>query len=68
MLDVRLAGESSDTEGITKSAVPAGTPTLLLIDDSRVLTVAGTGEQITALWSTHPLIATLARAALRTLT
>ena len=68
VLDVRLAGESSDTEGITKSAVPAGTPTLLLIDDSRVLTVAGTGEQITALWSTHPLIATLARAALRTLT
>ena len=67
-VDVRLAGEATDTEGIAKGAVDPGTPTLLLIDDAQVLTATGGGDQVTALWSSHPLIATLARSALRNLT
>src|SRR2546422_7506375 len=64
-VEVRLAGEAADTEGIVKGAVDPGTPTLLLIDDTQVLTASGGGDQVTALWSSHPLIATLARSALR---
>src|SRR5205807_2419853 len=59
-IDVRLAGESAETEGIVKGTVAAATPTVLLIDDSQLLTAAGAGEQITALWSSHPLLITLA--------
>src|SRR2546422_86640 len=66
-IDVRLAGESAETEGIVKGTVAAATPTVLLIDDSQLLTAAGAGEQITALWSSHPLLITLARVALRNL-
>lgn len=61
---VRLAGAAEDMEGIAQGTVDAATPTLLLIDDAQVITAAGTGEQITGLWSSHPLIVTLARAAL----
>src|SRR5438034_3603288 len=66
-IDVRLAGESAETEGIVKGTVAAATPTVLLIDDSQLLTAAGAGEQITALWSSHPLLITLAQVALRNL-
>ena len=64
---VRLAGEAADTEGIAQGSVAAATPTVLLIDDSQLVTAAGAGEQITALWSSHPLLITLARVALRNL-
>src|SRR5437773_2171481 len=67
VIDVRLAGESAETEGIVKGTVAAATPTVLLIDDSQLLTAAGAGEQITALWSSHPLLITLAQVALRNL-
>ena len=50
-----------------KGTVAAATPTVLLIDDSQLLTAAGAGEQITALWSSHPLLITLAQVALRNL-
>jgi len=68
-IDVRLAGQAADTEGesLLKGSVAAATPTVLLIDDSQLLTAAGAGEQITALWSSHPLLLTLARVALRNL-
>ena len=66
-IDVRLAGEGAEPEGIAKGTVAAATPTLLVIDDSQLLTAAGTGELITALWSSHPLLTTLARVALRNL-
>jgi sugar-specific transcriptional regulator TrmB len=68
-VEVRLAGEAVDTEGITQGGgtVDPAIPTLLLLDDAQVLTAAGSADQITALWSTHPLIATLARIALRSL-
>jgi HTH-type transcriptional regulator, sugar sensing transcriptional regulator len=66
-LDVRLAGEAPDAEGLLKGTVAAATPTVLLIDDSQLLTAAGAGEQITALWSFHPLLVTLARVALRSI-
>src|SRR5206468_1212886 len=51
VIDVRLAGESAETEGIVKGTVAAATPTVLLLDDSQLLTAAGAGEQITPLWS-----------------
>jgi sugar-specific transcriptional regulator TrmB len=67
-IDVRVAGDVADTEGLVKGTVAAATPTVLLIDDSHLLTAAGAGEQVTALWSSQPLLITLARAALRNLT
>jgi sugar-specific transcriptional regulator TrmB len=60
-------GAAVDTEGLAAGVVDADVPTVLLIDDSQVFTASGSGEEITALWSTHPLVATLARTALRAL-
>jgi HTH-type transcriptional regulator, sugar sensing transcriptional regulator len=64
-IDVRLAGDAADPEGLLKGTVAAATPTVLLIDNSQLLTAAGAGDEITALWSSHPLLVTLARVALR---
>src|SRR5207302_6488629 len=64
-LEIRTAGEPVDDEGLTRGTVAGDSPTLLLIDAAQVLTAAGSAEQITALWSSHPLIVTLAAAALR---
>jgi HTH-type transcriptional regulator, sugar sensing transcriptional regulator len=68
-LSIRLAGEGQglETEGLAAGFVDATTPAVLLIDDTQVFTASESGEEITALWSTHPLIATLARTALRAL-
>jgi len=65
-LAVRLAGPGVDTEGLAQGMVDGSVPAILLIDDAQVFTASGGGDEITALWSTHPLIATLARTALRT--
>src|SRR2546430_1454171 len=66
-IDVRLAGEGAESEGIAKGTVAAATPTLLVIADSQLLTAPGPGEGVSALWSSHPLLITLARVALRNL-
>lgn len=66
-LSIRLAGEGAETEGLAQSVVSANVPTILLIDDAQVFTASGGGEEITALWSTHPLVAALARTALQSL-
>jgi sugar-specific transcriptional regulator TrmB len=66
VVDVKLAGDSVDTEGILTAVVPADEPTLLLIDDAQVITVTGAGDATLALWSAHPHVVELARRALRT--
>src|SRR5207244_1184499 len=63
----RLAAEQGAALDRPGRAPAAATPTVLLIDDSQLLTAAGAGEQITALWSSHPLLITLAQVALRNL-
>jgi hypothetical protein len=66
VVDVKLAGDSVDTEGILTAVVPADEPTLLLIDDAQVITATGAGDATLALWSAHPHVVELARRALRT--
>lgn len=57
-LDVRIAGEGDDPDGLSAGTVAAGTPTVLIVDDAHVLVALGES----ALWSSHPLLLTLARA------
>jgi len=64
-LELRLAGDAADTAGLVTETVPPETPTLLLVDDTYVITATGAGDQIQALWSSHPQIVELARRALR---
>src|SRR2546428_470987 len=49
---------------VTGSASP-DTPTVLLIDDAHVISVAGAGDTAAGIWSSHPAVAALARATLR---
>jgi len=64
-LELHLAGDAADTAGLVTETVPPETPTLLLVDDTYVITASGAGDQIQALWSSHPQIVELARRALR---
>jgi sugar-specific transcriptional regulator TrmB len=67
-LELRVAGEvPPEAEALAAGSVPAETPTILLIDDGHTLAASGTGETAAAIWSSHPAIAALARAALRSL-
>jgi hypothetical protein len=63
-LDLRLTGEVADTQGLAVGAAPPDTPTLLLLDDTYAVTATGAGDHVQALWSSHPLILSLARRAL----
>lgn len=65
-LDLRLAGDGPDAEGLARGTVPADTPTLLVIDDAHAV-IAEPGAGAAALWSSHPLITRLAAAALERL-
>src|SRR2546425_246043 len=64
-LDLRLAGDAGDTEGLVAGQAPDGAPTLLVIDGGQMLAAAGTGDATGAVWSSHPLLVQLAGAALR---
>lgn len=63
-LDVRIAGDALDEEGLSRGAVAAGVPTTLVIDDAHVVLAHAEGSDFAGLWSSHPLIARLAGAAL----
>ncbi|HJQ66768.1 MAG TPA: hypothetical protein VJ816_10340 [Gemmatimonadales bacterium] len=63
-LQVRIAGEAAELDGKTFSAAPAEHPTVLLVDGIHTLLAAQSGETVSGLWSSHPLIAELARKAL----
>lgn len=61
---VRIAGDTIDTEGLADPGAPADHPTLLVVDDVHALVATREGEAHTGLWSAHPLVAMLGRAAL----
>jgi len=63
-IDVRIAGEAAGAEGLAVGNVPAETPTLLLIDDAHTILADVNGTEVTGVWSSHPLIAGVARRAL----
>jgi Sugar-specific transcriptional regulator TrmB len=74
-LELRLTGDGSPSpplppgaEGIVTGVAPAGTPTLLVVDEAQTVMTSGAGDQISGLWSSHPLIVALARRALPTFT
>src|SRR6266581_521068 len=49
---------------VVPGTVAAETPTLLVIDDAHLVSAAGAGDGVTCLWSSHPLLVAIARAAL----
>ena len=65
-LVLRVSGDLPAEAGpiVTGSADP-DTPTVLLIDDAHVISVAGAGDTAAGIWSSHPAVAALARATLR---
>lgn len=66
VLELRVAGEvPADTGSLVAGTVSAGAPTVLLIDDVQVVIAAGLAEAAAGLWSSHPAVTSLARAALR---
>jgi sugar-specific transcriptional regulator TrmB len=66
-VELKIAGDApSDAEGIAVGSAPADTPTLVVVDESQVVAASGGGDQLAGLWSSHPLIVTLAVRALRT--
>ncbi len=62
-LQVRIAGEAAELDGKTFPAAPAEHPTVLLVDGVHTLLAAQSGGTVSGLWSSHPLIAELARMA-----
>ncbi|HEV8264330.1 MAG TPA: helix-turn-helix domain-containing protein [Gemmatimonadales bacterium] len=68
-IELRMAGDvPADAVEITGGggSVPADTPTVLVVDDARVVVTTGTGDQVAGLWTSHPLLVALARRALQT--
>ena len=65
-LRVRIAGDPGDTQGLVFPSAPADHPTLLLVDGVHTLTATASEGALGGLWSSHPLVAGLARMALGT--
>lgn len=63
-LQIRVAGQSAALDDLTFPAAPAEHPTLLLVDGIHTLLAAPVHSGLSGLWSSHPLIAELARMAL----
>jgi hypothetical protein len=63
-LQIRVAGEAAETEGLATPGAPAGHPTMLLVDGIYSLVAAERDGTLVGLWSGDPLVAVLARAAL----
>ena len=63
-LSVRIAGEAEDPDSLSAGSVDADTATTLVVDGSHAIAATGAGDGMRALWSSHPLIVTLARAAI----
>ena len=70
-LDLRMAGDlPADAPSWLKSAGDDASTlraTILVIDKSQLILTSGEGETVAGVWSSHPLIVTLARRALETL-
>jgi sugar-specific transcriptional regulator TrmB len=65
VLEVRVAGEVEETEGLATLGAPAGHPTILLVDGAYTLAAVARSGTHVGLWSGDPLVATLAAYALR---
>jgi sugar-specific transcriptional regulator TrmB len=64
-LEVRVAGEPPpEAAPLSFGTVPETQPTLLLIDDRQTVAVAGAAAERSGIWSSHPAVAAMARAAL----
>ncbi|HVH67497.1 MAG TPA: helix-turn-helix domain-containing protein [Gemmatimonadales bacterium] len=64
-LELRVAGDPpAEAESLASGTVAADTPTVLLIDDAQAVLATGAGELATGLWSSHPAVTALVRAAL----
>jgi len=63
-LDIRIAGDAGDTEGLARPGTAEEHPTMLLVDGTHTLVATGSGDALAGLWSADPLIAQLARMAL----
>ncbi len=67
-LHIHLAGDAPpDAQGLLVGTVAQDNPTILLIDETQAVAAYGAGDALTGIWSSHPVITTLARAALRSL-
>ena len=67
-LDLRVAGDVPvEAETLVAGAAPPDTPTILLIDEGQVVVASGAGEGLAAMWSSHPALLAVVRAALRSL-
>jgi len=65
-LELRVAGDvPAEASPILSGTVSADVPIVLLIDDVQTLVVAGSGEAAAGMWSSHPAVAALARAWIR---
>jgi len=67
-LELRVAGDVPvEAETLVAGAAPPDTPTILLIDEGQVVVASGAGEGLAAMWSSHPAVLAVVRAALRSL-
>ena len=66
VVDLRVAGEApAETATLVSGSVSAEAPTILLIDDAQVVAATGTEDLAAGVWSSHPTVMALARAALQ---
>jgi len=64
-VELRIAGDvPADAAGLVAGSVPADAPTVLVVDEAQVVATSGTGDAVSGVWSSHPLIVMLARRAL----
>jgi hypothetical protein len=64
-VELRIAGDApAEAESLTSGVVPAETPTVLLIDEGQAVLATGSGELAAGLWSSHPAVTAVVRAAL----
>lgn len=63
---LRIAGDipAGELEHIIAGSADPSAPTTLLVDDAQVVVAVGSGDGTTGLWSSHPLVAGLARGAI----
>ena len=67
-MDLRVAGDvPTDAATLAAGSVAPEAPTVLLIDGAQTVSVAPAGDIVVGIWSSHPAVAALARAALQSL-
>jgi sugar-specific transcriptional regulator TrmB len=67
-LTLRVVGDApAEAAPLLAGTAPADSPTVLVIDDAQTVAAAGAGDSLTGIWSSHPMVVALARAALRNL-